>query len=151
MPFGTTALRTLSFVGAVASMFWLIAFCWSAFVDPPPILLVGISALLIVVALSFALVQRFPTILAVPEEAESFTLIRRLLIAAVVSYVALAVAVYAAAVAVFFVANRLEGDAPVAAAILSLWVPIWLLPLVGSVAVWWWSRGSSPVSQLRSR
>ena len=145
MTFGTTALRALSFVSAAASMFWLTAFCWSAFVDPPPIVLVGIVAMSIVVAVSFALVKRFPAILAVPLQTESVTLVRRLFIAAVVSYVALGIAVYATAIGVFFAANRFEGDAPVAAAILALWVPIWLLPLVSAVAVWWWSRRSSAV------
>jgi hypothetical protein len=93
MTFGTTALRTLSLIGAAASMFWLIAFCWSAFVDPPPIVLVGIVALLIVVGVGFVLAKRFPAILAVPGETKSFTFFRRLLVAAVVSYVALAIAI----------------------------------------------------------
>jgi hypothetical protein len=145
MTFGTSALRTLSFIGAAASMFWLIAFYWSAFVDPPPIVLVGIVAASIVVVVSLVLVKRFPAILAVPAQTESFAFVRRLVIAAVVSYIALAIAVYATAITVFFVANRLEGDAQVAAAILALWVPIWLLPLVSAVAVWWWSRRDSAV------
>jgi hypothetical protein len=141
MTFGTITLRALTFIGAAASIFWLIAFLWSAFVDPPPAIAIGMLVLIAVGGLSAVVVNRFPAVLAVPESAGWFTVLRRLLIAGLLSYLALAVAIYGVAASLFLVlGNGFKGETELGATILALWIPIWLVPLVSSVAVWRWSR-----------
>jgi len=142
MGFGTVTLRTLSVVGSAASMYWLIAFCWSAFVDPPPMIMIGLLVVATISGVSFAVVQRHPDVLVVATG--SITVLRRLLVAGVLSYVVLAVLIYAAMGAITIASGRaFEGEAELGSAILALWVPIWVVPLSSSVIVWRWSRSAS--------
>ena len=144
MTFGTVALRVLSFASLWASAFWVLAFAWSAYRDPPPVPLLAVLSLLVVSVTALIILWRWPAAFVVPEGTDWTVLLRRLMVAGVVAYLLLCISTYALGAGLMWALGLEVHDTEFALAVLAWWAPIWLSPLGTAALAWRWCRSDGP-------